>query len=143
MLETLYKVEYHFPGITILVPKQIGDQIVEVTNGPFPDNIPDQPGHFSLIRYIANLALFTETGRKDPVLTFNPPIEIRVSYHLDDVMKSNCDLHQLKLAYWDGKAWVILRESTHDYHILPPGTAQVAEARIGSWVGDPPIAWGM
>jgi hypothetical protein len=143
MLQPLDKEEYHFPGITVLVPRQTGDQIVEVTNEPIPDNIPVETAHFRLIRYIANIALFRETGNKDPVLTFNPPIEIRVGYNLDDVMSSNCDLHQLKLAYWDGSQWVIFREATHDYHILPPGTAQVAEARIGSWVGDPPIAWGM
>lgn len=143
--EPLAKLEYHFPGITVLVPEQKGDQIVKVNNDPLPDNIPDQqdqPENFKLIRYIANITLFSSTSN-DPVLTFDPPIEIRVGYTIKDIMASNCDYKQLKLAYWDGSQWVIFRELTHEYHILPPETGLVAEAKISSWVGDPPIGWGM
>lgn len=144
--EPLAKLEYHFPGITVLVPQQKGDQIVKVINGSLPDNIPDQqdqPEKFKLIRYIANIALFSKTGIEDPVQTFDPPIEIRAGYSINDIMTSNCDYKQLKLAFWDGTKWVIFKESTHEYHILPPDTGLVAEAKIWSWVGDPPIGWGM
>jgi hypothetical protein len=57
-------------------------------------------------------------------------------------MESNCDFKQLQLAYWDGSHWVIISDPPHEYHILPPSTGQIAEARIWSWVGDPPLAWG-
>jgi hypothetical protein len=99
-----------------------------------------------LIRYIANLACYTRTDyendKREPVITFDPPIEIRVAYNFYDVMESNRDYRQLKLAFWDGSQWVSLSDRSHDYHILPPSTGQVAEAKIWTWAADPPLAWG-
>jgi hypothetical protein len=57
-------------------------------------------------------------------------------------MESKCDIQQLKLAFWDGSQWVILSDASHEYYILPPSTGQIAEAKIWSWTGDPPLAWG-
>jgi len=146
--EPLVKVPYHFPGISVLVSRKSGDdEIVAIDKGSLvPDHIPMITDNFRLIRYIGNIVLLRradyEAGKIIPVQTFDPPIEFRVGYNFHDIMKSNGDHQQLKLAYWDGHEWVIFNESTHEYYILPPSTGQVAEAKIWSWVGDPMVAWG-
>lgn len=137
----MYRIPYHFRGITVFVPKEL-DLI------PFEEKMPDrierETKNFQMFRLVGNIAFY---GPKDieharPIKEFDPPIELRVGYNIEDVMKINCDLESLKLAYWDGSDWVIISEPEYDYHILPPSTAQVAEVKISKWVGDPPIAWG-
>ena len=141
--DLVIKTAYHYPGISVLIPTQIGlkNEIVP-RELPIPDEIPVIPGGLTFIRYIANLAFFLRDNPEEPVLEFDPPLELRINYRLDDVQQSNCDIQQLKLAYWDGENWVIISDPAHEYQILPPSTAQVAEVKIWSWLGDPPLAWG-
>lgn len=146
--DVIIKKAYHFPGISVLVPNQIGQtsEIIPI-DLPIPDDIPDKTENFTLIRFIANIALFhiehlENKYYDEPVQEFYPPIEFRVSYNLTDVSKTNCDIHQLKLAYWNLIEWVIISDPSHEYQILPHSTAQVAEAKIWSWLGDPTLAWG-
>ena len=147
IIEPSDKVPYHFPGITILVPKQKEFDIVAVDKGTLiPDKIPWKTDSFTLIRLIGNIVLIKKAdydqGKVNIVKTFDPPVEIRVGYSSFDVIQSRGDPQKLKLAYWDGDRWVILNNKSHEYQILPPSTAQVAEAKIWSWAGDPPLAWG-
>jgi hypothetical protein len=147
-MKNVLKTRCHFPGITILLPLQGEKEIVAVDKGSIPENIPDQPDIFIQIRRIANIALYykEDVHHQDPVTTFNPPIEVRVGYNFYDVVQSHFDVNQLKLAYWDGSqnCWVIISDPAKDfdYLILPPDTGQVAEFKIWSWTGDPPLAWG-
>ncbi|MGB8214718.1 MAG: hypothetical protein WCE68_14260 [Anaerolineales bacterium] len=145
--EPLVKVPYNFPGITILVPNQNENDIVAINKGSLiPEHFPLRTGNFTMIRLIGNFVLATraeyEHGEVNPVMDFDPPVEIRVAYNLGDVMESQGDYKKLKLAYWDGSDWVVLNETEHEYQILPPSTGQIAEAKIRTWVGDPPLAWG-
>jgi hypothetical protein len=145
--EPFVKVPYHFHGITFLVPKQYENDIVAIDKGSFlPNNIQNKTDNFTLIRHIANIVLYNkidyDQGKMNPVKTFDPPIEIRAGYKSTDVKQSNGDINKLKLAYWDGRQWVIISDPSHEFHILPSSTGQIAEARIWSWVGDPPLAWG-
>ena len=135
-------VPHDYPGITVLVPEQRAVKIKVIELGPIiPGTIPEADSSgFKVIRYIVNIVLYNE--QDEPIKTFDPPIEIRVGYNITDVMQSDCDIHRLKLAYWDGDKYVIISDREHDYHILPPSTGQVAEAKIWSWVGDPPLVWG-
>jgi len=139
---------YHFPGLTIIVPRQTGRAIVPV-NFPemIPEEIPESTEYFTLIRYIANIGFFlrehvAERFFEEPVLEFDPPIELRVNYNIDDLCQADCDIHQLKLAYWDMERWVIISDPSHEYQILPYTTAQVAEAKIWAWADDPTVGWG-
>lgn len=143
----LITVAYHFHGMTVIVPKQKGNDIVAVDLGSvLPPNIQKQTSNFKLIRHIANIVLYDkkdyDRGKLTPVKDFDPPIEIHVGYRLTDVRKSKGNFRKLKLAYWDGKKWVLLSDPTHQYMIFPRSTRQIAEATIWSWVGDPPIGWG-
>jgi hypothetical protein len=140
------KVAYDFPGgITVLVPKQRKRQIVADNKKPIPNGIMDKPGHFELVSHIANIVLYYKTdyarGKKIPVRNFAPPIEICVAYNSAVLAKVGGDFKNLKLAYWDGRKWVIISGSS-DYHIFPPTTAMLAVVKIHSWAGDPPLAWG-
>lgn len=147
-MEPLVKVPYYFPGMTVLVPNQTnGLELVAINKGSlFPDDILKT--EFTMIRFIANIILIT---RKDfdlhdvnhPIKKFDPAIEFRVGYNFLDVMKSDCNIDNLKLAYWDGSHWEIMNTNPiYEYQILPPDTGQVAEFKIWFWPGDPPFAWG-
>ena len=146
--EPIVKELYHFPGITVIVPKQTENDIVAINQGTLiPGNIPMGTDYFTPIRHITNFVLYNKTdyqkGGRTPVKKFDPPIEIRVGYNFYDIMESNCDIKQLKLAYWDGSQWKIISDDPLcEYHILPPSTGQVAEAKIWFWEGDPLVVWG-
>jgi len=141
---------YHFPGFTVLVPGQIRREVEVVPKilpQGIPEGIPEITENFTLIRAIANLALFRsddlENGNfDDPVQQFDPPIELRINYRMADMGHTNGDFNRLKLAYWDLEKWVVISDESHEYHIFPPSTGQIAEAKIGSWADDPTIAWG-
>lgn len=139
MQKSIFKVPYHFPGITVLVPKQLEIEAIDLR--PInPGDIPDEDKFgIKVIRCIVNIVLNNRQG--EPVKTFDPPIELRVGYNFLDVMKSDCNIQKLNLAYWDGEKYVIISNREHEYQILPPSTGQVAEAKIWSWVGDPPLVW--
>ena len=146
----IIKRAYHFPGLSVIVPDQIGRDIgimpVDLIDR-MPEDIFEVTKNFTLSRYIANLALFRvdhveEKYYEEPIQEFDPPIEIRVGYTEEDVTKAEGDIHNLKLAYWDMEKWVIISDPAHEYQILPPSTAQIAEAKIWSWVGDPAVAIG-
>jgi hypothetical protein len=139
---------YHFPGITVIVPEQrdMPELVAINQRALIPDDLPLESNGLTVISVIANIAIYQKRDDdfyedSDPVKEFDPPIEIRVGYHLADVMESECRLENLKLAYWDHKEWVIISDDAHEYLILPPSTGQVAEAKINRWIGDPPIAW--
>jgi hypothetical protein len=134
---------FHFPGITVIVPVQTGVQIKAIDKGPVDLQKTDG---FTPIRQIANIALVDKEAYEHDetiiVHEFAPPIKIRVGYNIEDVMMSGCDIRNLKLAYWDDSHWVIISNAEYKYMILPPSTAQVAEATLSFLDGDPPIAWG-
>lgn len=143
-------VVYDFPGISVLVPTQIEQcsKIVPLDwRDQIPDDIPNETDRFTLIRYVANIVLFCEDqlieeNFESPIQEFNPPIAIRVSYTQDDIEEVDNNLEDLKLAYWDQEKWVIISDPSYEYQILPPSTAQIAEVKIWSWTGDPPLGWG-
>ena len=138
---------FHFPGISIIVPKQLayeGD-IIAINRGiPRPGDIPRKTDKFTLVRLIANVCLYDvkDIQLSYPIEAFNPPIEIKVGYNFTDTSECKNDPKRLKLAYWDGNDWIIISDAKHEYQILPPSTAQIAEVKIKKWAGDPPIGWG-
>ena len=132
---------YHFPGISVLIPREYTGFWVEWTD-KIPVGIPNQHG-FELVRFIGNIDLFHQGVSDNEVHTFDPPIEFRVGYTFDDERKANF-YSLLKLAYWPGKnnEWVIISNPALGYQIFPSSTAPVAEVKIASWPGDPTLAWG-
>ena len=140
------KKAYHFHGITVLVPPQnSGIDIIPIDKGINPVDWFYKTKDFKVIRPIANIALVTpptpDNPPPPPVPPFDPPVEFRVNYNFLDVFKSGGDIDALKLAYWDGSAWIPISDSYHDYNIMPPSTGQIAEVVIREWPEDPPIAW--
>jgi hypothetical protein len=149
---------HHFPGISVLVPKEYENEIVVVNKESLPEGTPDQTDKFTKIREVANIFFTDVEGH--PITSFDPPIEVRVGYNFIDVMLSQDgisgqnNIDRLKLAYWDRieHQWIIIGgpdpdnnpdpENRFDYLILPPSTAQVAEFKIRQWPDDPMIAWG-
>jgi len=144
------KIPYSFPGITVFVPQQVeekGEIVAIDQKALIPKDLPRKTDNFRLIRVVANIVLYSKRDddqydEAKPIKKFNPPLEIRVGYTLEDVVENKGNFKKLKLAYWNGNKWVIISNTEHEYHILPPDTGQVAEVKIKDWVGDPPIAWG-
>ena len=146
----ILKNAFHFQGFSVIVPRHVGQPIeilpVDLSD-QIPENIVDDPEHFSLIRVIAKLDLFSVDGYisenyENPIRDFDIPVELRIKYTRKDLRQVG-GLHQrLKLAYWNMHEWVIISNPSHEYRIFPPSTAQIAEVKIWSWVGDPTLAWG-
>lgn len=144
------KIPYHFTGITVFVPEQVDKKgaIVAIDQRALiPKDLPKRTDNFNLIRVIGNIVLYYKKDddqyeKSKPIKKFDPPLEIRVGYNIEDVAKNKGNFKKLKLAYWNGEKWVIISDKKHDYQILPPDTGQVAEVKISDWAGDPPIAWG-
>jgi len=132
---------HHYPGLSIFLPDQI-DQDHEIAFKDLPKGIVNTPKKFELIRTIGNIALFTKGSHGKPLVKFDPPIELRISYNSEDLTKVGGDVDNLKLAYWNLKQWVIISDPSYDYQILPPTTAQIAEVKIREWADDPTLAWG-
>jgi hypothetical protein len=137
------KFPVHFSGISVFMP----DEDMIAIDREIPDRkiIMGTPGvkvDFTPIRIVGNICLYRKDDLNTPLQEFKPPLEFRVQYNFFDLIQCNGDINNLKLAYWDGRDWVVVSIDKHDYQILPPSTAQLAEFKIFDWVGDPAIAWG-
>ncbi|MDF1520162.1 MAG: hypothetical protein P1P73_06750 [Brevefilum sp.] len=135
------KKPHHYPGVSVFLPDQI-DQDYEIAFKDLPKGIVDIPKKFELIRPIGNIALFPKGSHGKPLVKFDPPIELRISYNSEDLTKVGGDVDNLKLAYWDLRQWVVISDPSYDYQILPPSTAKIAEVKIREWADDPTLAWG-
>jgi hypothetical protein len=137
-------VQYDIHGITIFVPPQdSGYEFILEEKTLLDFTHRTWTNHFTLIRQIANIALYRLEGEhKIYDNDFTPPIVFWVGYDTDDLMKAGCGIDRLILAYWTGTDWEPLSLDNPKYMILPPTTAQVAVVSIDHWEGDPPLAWG-
>jgi len=138
------------PDLMVIVPRRIGQEI-EIVPVNMPEGIVEnndkRTENFTWIRSIANFALFRkdhhEMGIYDaPIKEFDPPIELRIPYGNLELKHVHNNVSQLKLAYWARDRWVIISDIFHEYQILPPNFAPIAEVKIWSWLGDPTLAWG-
>ena len=138
------------PNLIVLVPRRIGQEIeivpVDMTGIETVD-FTEKTDNFTLIRPIANIALFrsdhlAKHNFEEPVKEFDPPIELRIKYGDVELDEVSGNIQQLKLAYWVPDRWVIISDVFHEYQIFQPDFAKIAEAKIWSWDGDPPLAWG-
>ena len=141
------RVVYHFSGITVIVPEQVGDQIMPIDKGLVNPKVFRNSSNFTFIRQIANIAFVKQQGYEPDspqtyITDFTPPIELRVGYNIEDLFECATHGKTLKLAYWNGNDWVDISNDFFEYLILPPSTGQVAEVTIPAWIGDPPLAWG-
>lgn len=136
---------HHFEklGVSVILPGQTGRDY-EINPTILDIEHPPDKNEFKLIRPIVNLVLFSsdDIEKNNPIKKFDPPIELRVNYNSEDLSHVEGDFNQLKLAYWNQEDWVIISDKYHEYLILPPNIAQIAEVKIWSWAGDPTIAWG-
>ncbi len=132
---------YNFLGVTVTIPDQ--GKWVRVVDKAMPP-LSTMPGNenFTPIRLLVNLAVVDYDNENTVLTAFNPPIEFDVNYTSQDLWESARIARSLKLAYWDGNSWVVFTESTNQYTLLPPATGTVANVKISTWVGDPPMSWG-
>lgn len=146
----IIKKAHHLPGLTVLVPRRIGQEIeivpVDMTE-MMPVSYEDRTDNFTFISEIANIALFRQDHHdqrnyENPIKEFDLPIEFRIPYGELELEHVHNDHDLLKIAYWVPDRWVVISDVFHEYQILPPRIARIAEVKIWSWVGDPTLAWG-
>jgi hypothetical protein len=114
-----------------------------VIEKPLPP-LSSMPGNleFTPIRLVANIAVVQVENPAVTVTKFDPPIEIDVAYLAPELFEALRLTKPLKLAYWDGGAWVVFTQAAHQYELLSPVDGAVGKVIIAEWAGDPPIAWG-
>jgi len=146
----IIKKAHNLHALTVLVPRRIGQEFeivpIDVPE-PMVEHNDEGTMDFTWIRSVANVALFRKDHHDmknygEPIKEFDPPIEFRIPYGDLELENVSNDISQLKLAYFSPDRWVIISDVFHEYQILPPEIARIAEVKIWSWVGDPTIAWG-
>jgi hypothetical protein len=142
----------------------VGNQILEI-EGILKITIPpqSQPGEFRLVRkdlpgkammrplgnfypgrMLANFMIVDASREGAPVVEFDPPLEMEVIYHIEDLYQAAKVNRKLKLAYFDDRQWYILNDFAERFEILPPGLQgrNVCALQISYWPADPPMCWG-
>ena len=130
------KKEFRFSGLKVYVP-QMYEVKVSLDSYP-PSESYELPEGFELIREIGNIVIRDNNG--EIVDYFEEPIELEIEYNQEDLWKADGNFNNLKLAYYDLKNWVILKENK--YRILPPREGHKAIVVISSFADDPTIIWG-
>ena len=111
-----------------------------------PKDLPKiQPG-FELIRPVIGISLVDDSTKLE-LFHFDPPIQLSVRYNCDDLVAAAKIGRPLKLAYFNGTAWVPLIEAENCFQLVPHDLAAVGVVYVSGWSGggqgaDPPVGWG-
>lgn len=106
--------------------------------------LPALAGVFKPFQLVINLKLTDTTQKGKKVLKFDPPIEVNVRYTAAHLALAKKAGGKLKLAYWDGKKWVLFTKAAHKYHLEkwdPAKGKGLCVVHLSVW-GDPPIGIG-
>lgn len=90
---------------------------------------------FQLIRQIGNLCAKGPAGSTESTFTFDPPLEVQISYTADDERTARTRGKPLALAYWDGQRWVRFAQLSFS----PAGRFATLQLEQ---LGDPDMGWG-
>ncbi len=101
-------------------------------------------GGFQPDRLVINIALEDEDQPGVYLEEIDLPFELRIRYTRGDLEKAQKAGKELKLAFWDGKQWVVFTREKHQFELQPSSQGDgggYGVVRISRW-GDPNIAWG-
>ena len=130
-------------GVTVTISQQTPYIMVRRLR-PIPQKalalIP-QPRGFKLIRQVINIELVDLRANKQPVETFEPPIEVHVRYTQKDMAAAG---GKLRLVYLFNNQWFYFAEKNHSRLISDPNPENGGEGvvTISRW-DDPMIGWGL
>jgi len=108
--------------------------------------VPETRGVFKPGRLIFNFGVVDENDPEVYLEEFDPPIELRVRYEEEDVIRAEAAGESLRLAFWneDEKRWILFTAEKHNFRLEPdesPGTGGFGVAEISHW-RDPQVGWG-
>ncbi len=108
--------------------------------------VPETRGVFKPGRLIFNFGVVDENDPEVYLEEFDPPIELRVRYEEEDVIRAEAAGKSLQLAFWneDEKRWILFTAEKHNFRLEPdesPGTGGFGVAEISHW-RDPQVGWG-
>ncbi|MGD2158168.1 MAG: hypothetical protein PVG14_12175 [Anaerolineales bacterium] len=94
---------------------------------------------FTLIREVVNIGFFKKSRPNVYEKSITPAIKLRVKYKQADMNEAKSRGQPLKLAWWNGKDWVIF--TCKKSYSNSQNWSGHFDTEISDW-GDPPIAWG-
>ena len=129
-------------GVAVSVPE--GAKRIRAVKLPLDklDAMPAKPGVFTPTRLVANIALEDENSPGVYLSQFDEPFEMRVRYTPADLKKAQEAKSELKLAFWDGKEWVVFTKKKHNFELQSDNQGGgYGVVQLSRW-GDPNISWG-
>jgi hypothetical protein len=81
----MFRKSYHYRGISVFVPESLN--VIPVKQ-KFPDIKGPWTTRFQMIRPVANIAFYDPEDKEltDPIKEFDPPIELRIGYTIEDII---------------------------------------------------------
>lgn len=121
-------------------------RLVQVERLALPTDIPMKaaPGGFQPFRLVINLRLVDAAQPDSQIAVFDPPIEVRIRYTADDLVRAKEASRPLSLGFWDGTQWIRFTPEKHQFRLEPEPTLDAGGwgvVSISHW-GDPTHAWG-
>ncbi len=129
-------------GVTVNFSGQGRPVLVQELPTPDLKAMPSVPGGFKPFRAVINLKLVDAAHPDQEVLTFSPPVVVRVRYTAQDLASANKAGGALSLGFWDGNQWIRFTREKHNFHLEPSAKGGGwGVVNISHW-GDPTKAWG-
>jgi hypothetical protein len=130
------RMDFRREGVVVYYPSHVN--VVRLRKSvakmkPLPDG-------FRPIRPVINLKVVNTALPHKKVNVFDPPLEVRVRYTDDDLLKARELNAELSLGFWNGKQWI---------RCVPTKLSTSRSKKWAGWGvvtiakwGDPTIAWG-
>lgn len=131
-------------GVMVMVPKQVSGKKIKVKGVSYKakGNQKNPQKDFKFKREVNEIDIVETAPPNDPVLDFDPPIELKIFYTAKDLEAAG-SMDRIKMAFWDGNEWIPFTKK-HQFHIFEypyKNWAGFGIAIIKEWI-DPPIAIG-
>ncbi len=138
------RVNFDSEGVEVTLPTQRKEtRVVKLPLGSL-QNMKPQVGGFQPGRLVINVVGEFMDAPGTAIQEFDPPLQLKINYSPADHEFAHKENKPMKLAFWNGNAWVPFTSEKHQYKLYPnanPSSGGYAMVVIRSW-GDPPISWG-
>jgi len=136
--------EFTDEGVTLHVPGQDKEVIIQKLAMLPLESMPAKPGGFQPFRAVINLKVMDAAQPNRELAVFDPPIEVRVRYTHADMKKAQEIGKPLSLGFWDGTQWIRFTPEKHTFRLEAgpsPEAGGWGVVTISNWA-DPTKGWG-
>lgn len=141
---SLYRIEFQTEDIIIKIPMQRKSVRVRTSLPLVTQEMWDVKQGFQLIRAVITLKL-VDADQPDSILeNFDPAIQLKVRFNVDDYGVATRDGGKLRLGYWDSMTWTPFDEIEHGFRLIFDDQEDSGDwglVNIKKWT-DPTVGWG-